>query len=877
VVPRPEILSQTTAIPFGGLPINETTVQQIPVRLVNVSGTVTVTPPEGYEISVNGGATTPTFYNKAVTVTPSAAGALTLTIRFKPTAVKSYDAVLNIVSINNASVSAAITLQGRGVARTTRVGGVQVIDDKYFVDNKLFYPVGWSQAAGVPPSFIDKKTGALTFQGDIIDGVNLTTNPSAYIQGNIIEHEGITSVMDIGYTLKNLEATKPKGSRFGGDYSSISDMIEYTKAYLDLLRSTGMKVMFPTPRVHDKKNNPIEVTGKNTDATGQKKKLIIPRIFTQAETERFVKEIADYEATKTSSPLFGWWHVGEPELRFRQLMEGDEGFFQRPDNTSGYDYFDKPATFEAALDIINSNWSASDVDKAFFYRPQSYLATLYTSLKQLDPEHSFHLMTGPHAPENMWAHLYRSDMYGDPAKPFFDDFQAQMYMTDVNNFPGEDPIGYARTRHAYDALPESDWNDKVFRFDYKNFKNRWYNHDIRPEPSFHLSILESYTKNNRRYHIQMNPNGGHQAVPSLKSSAITYNENVGRNSNETCLSCHGEAKNRPSTLTEQMYYIFSSLYWMQEPDLPRVVNYGKIVFFSYDCTGTTERTMYNSILKLFTDFRIGEAIVQPKISPNAALNPTTPVRVSTNAGQETTVKTIVRQFNGYYYVIVVNNRDNNDGVIPAANADLETVATRDAQIAQKFAANPNIRISVADQNVITAAEELIIGSGTPTAVTLQTLTRTDGTVEQQLPAMTLQPAEVRIFRFKIVHPTASVQPVALAFSKEESQVSSSQTQAVNERTLPANEEIPSLQSLSVSPNPATDIVTAHLALPTDETVSLTVYDMHGKIMLVPVATRLAAAGRHEVYFAATALPSGVYVCVMQTRTQSSRVFLHVIR
>jgi hypothetical protein len=143
--------------------------------------------------------------------------------------------------------------------------------------------------------------------------------------------------------------------------------------------------------------------------------------------------------------------------------------------------------------------------------------------------------------------------------------------------------------------------------------------------------------------------------------------------------------------------------------------------------------------------------------------------------------------------------------------------------------------------------------------------------------MTLQPAEVRIFRFKITHPTASAQLVAAAQPKDDAQITAFGNSSAGENVLRLEQEIFNATALKLAPNPATDVVTASLELPTDDTVSLMLYDMHGRAVGALAHARSASMGRHEIQFSTAALPSGVYVCVMQTATTRRRAFLHIIR
>ncbi len=66
------------------------------------------------------------------------------------------------------------------------------------------------------------------------------------------------------------------------------------------------------------------------------------------------------------------------------------------------------------------------------------------------------------------------------------------------------------------------------------------------------------------------------------------------------------------------------------------------------------------------------------------------------------------------------------------------------------------------------------------------------------------------------------------------------------------------------PNPATDRVQLTFALPTAGQASLTVLDMLGRTVAVPVAQAWFAAGTHEAELTVNELPAGVYLCRFET-------------
>ncbi len=77
--------------------------------------------------------------------------------------------------------------------------------------------------------------------------------------------------------------------------------------------------------------------------------------------------------------------------------------------------------------------------------------------------------------------------------------------------------------------------------------------------------------------------------------------------------------------------------------------------------------------------------------------------------------------------------------------------------------------------------------------------------------------------------------------------------------------LPSVWSLSVSPNPCTEFATLHAALPTDEIISLTVFDASGK-HVSSIFEGQANAGSHVWRWAPGSAAPGVYYAVLRSGT-----------
>lgn len=227
----------------------------------------------------------------------------------------------------------------------------------------------------------------------------------------------------------------------------------------------------------------------------------------------------------------------------------------------------------------------------------------------------------------------------------------------------------------------------------------------------------------------------------------------------------------------------------------------------------------------------------------------------------------MRQHNGFYYVILINNRDSQNGQIPVGT---------DPQRAQSFVANP-VTMLVPDNTVVTACEELTAGSTTPVAVPLTSVLHPTLGARQSVSVLSastpLAAAAVRIFRFRIAHPAATVRTVLRAQAAVQHPSSGETAEqaefgaASGERQDHAPQErVPHTLAVSVAPNPAAAEVTIRCALPSSERVQCTLYDLHGRMVAVPLPPVHVEAGVHTLPFDTRGLPAGVYSLMLHTST-----------
>lgn len=75
------------------------------------------------------------------------------------------------------------------------------------------------------------------------------------------------------------------------------------------------------------------------------------------------------------------------------------------------------------------------------------------------------------------------------------------------------------------------------------------------------------------------------------------------------------------------------------------------------------------------------------------------------------------------------------------------------------------------------------------------------------------------------------------------------------------DEVMKKQTVEISPNPATDLINIEFELNNPENISLTVYDLQGKIIATPTIGE-KAQGKHKVTISTTHLPKGIYLVQM---------------
>lgn len=75
-------------------------------------------------------------------------------------------------------------------------------------------------------------------------------------------------------------------------------------------------------------------------------------------------------------------------------------------------------------------------------------------------------------------------------------------------------------------------------------------------------------------------------------------------------------------------------------------------------------------------------------------------------------------------------------------------------------------------------------------------------------------------------------------------------------------------TITITPNPATDMVVINYQLPNDGPITITISNFLGQIMATPLARQWQTSGKGQFNFPLTGLPSGSYFCTVKTIGQT---------
>lgn len=461
---------------------------------------------------------------------------------------------------------------------------------------------------------------------------------------------------------------------------------------------------------------------------------------------------------------------------------------------------------------------------------------------------------------NLLDELNGHGIYTNPNEPFFDGIEVEYY----GFMPAEEPA--SGTRGIYNQLV-TPLRDRIHLGNggtNGNFTARQFRTVDAGRPAFAISRFRQGT--NVLRDIVMRYPSNRASVPLRFKMGVNNAEQFPNT------FCVGETDKREPTAAEHLFGMMLAEYTLQEREDIRVMNMAGIELYSHGCMTSDAVTRQARMLEFFDRYRLGPALLQPKIRPEDFVRVVVPTGFSDND-----IKTIVRQHeytdaNGvrrrYYYLILLNTLDNEGGTNPTDS---------ERQKNQHYLPIPDVTLYVPSSSVVKNCVEIGLSGGTSgawsineTAVSLSAVVVPPLGARQQIgTTVSFAAADVKIYRFEMENPTTTpVMP--------------------SQRAALANDENPSTQpdlwqryqpdySLSIAPNPSTDETSVRFALTTDERVSLAVYDMLGRIVLQPLHSEQKQRGSYELPISTRALATGMYRCVLTVGQHRQTIMLHVLR
>jgi hypothetical protein len=467
---------------------------------------------------------------------------------------------------------------------------------------------------------------------------------------------------------------------------------------------------------------------------------------------------------------------------------------------------------------------------ARFWHSQADLAALYQTIRALDPNHPVGVIT--------WGH-YRSTqtylprMFSNPALRYYD-----FLIQDIYPFQGR--AGQAQSGwDSYPVLPML--VDTVHLGSGSNFS--WRQYHFR-QPSYLMSQNADIVQAARSNFVGLHPTASTGAMGLLSYSA----------DNEWLYE--DQWNTRAPSVAEQMYHVFSTMYYTQEQRMPRVVSPSMLLIYSYDFTSQAVRDQQHRILRFFADHNLGRVLQQSAAQTDAFAQLTAPT-----ATDEQAVKRIVRQYGDYYYLVLINTRANGQEGVQEA-----------------FAAVSGVRVFVPDSSVIDQCEELLGYAGqanTTIALRNEPFVAALGRSRQSF-ALSLPAAGVRIFRLRL-RQRGTTQQTAQHLEAPQARTPQAPAQDhEGEQLSEALPEKPQDFQLSLSPNPTSESLVVHCSFSTSTRARLVIVDNRGAVV-GSTPEQHWHQGTHTVPLSVQHLPAGTYQCLLYTDNHSVHQHFVIIR
>lgn len=703
---------------FGGVIQERSTTHILALSVPASSQKLILTPSADFTYSTNG--EQGQFYATSLTCILTKQKAFMLTIRFKPSRVGiiqqnfTIQTIVNIANKDSVTSTLRVPLIGEGIARKPDV--VRFVNERMFVRDKRFFPIGWSQ--------IGTRDNA---------GIISNAPMRSELKGvNFMESEGTMYPMNIG-----AGASHSIWKADARDYNNLDTIRYYLRRYLDTCQKGGIKTILNLYEYYaDKQISGIAATGKAGT------KMFMERFVTDSDLQAIIGD----SIIRSHPALLGWWISSEPVGKYGEVYDA---FFDGKSN---------PFTATIAKPKSRADVHAH-ITK--FYPLQTELSRLYRLAKAADGNrHPIGTMFQAGSALEMTGML---NLFANPAEPFWEFILAEHYNSPTsNNNNGYLYEVFERRIPLADTIRIKN-GDADGNFFYRNFRTT--------PPTTALTQDDLLMNRDiRDYYSRFHPSGASGGGIILKMFGHKYEGDVAQSIRPATLR-----ELMFTTFTE-----IHALQNYPRPTVLGGVNIFGFDFYSEkismkDANGTTKniwgltpsnrvaRQEQQDFLAFLSTYNLG-MVFQNEIQPEFQGDDM--VKIETLAAPQNTaqsIKKIVRYHDGYIYLALINNLVN-ETMPPSLTTG--TVRFTSWGSNQEFVTTENVRVSLVSLLTFSEAEEITPENGgtQKTCVLERFPTGYTFTIPK------LDAAETRVFRFRMLYPEVAVIP---AFIPEKQVVTSS--------------------------------------------------------------------------------------------------------
>jgi hypothetical protein len=714
---------------------------------------------------------------------------------------------------------------------------VSMLNDKILVNGQTFFPLGWM----------------------LID--NLRDIEQSVDQGANFFIAGVPGLMNLA--ARYLQ--RPFVNSFGLD---VDYVIEHMKVALHAIDSMAQAKGKP---IKTALWLPINDVGAD---------FVVPNW--RQNIAKFVRELSPYNC------VIGWWGIDEIENGYSQAYEGPIRLGYLPFDT-------RDERRGNRFGIKHQNYSGSGTTATFttgggsgFWTVEQ-LAELYTIVKSNDPAQKPLFCVG--------AVRVGSNNGRGPGRPFRveprnpEDFRTYVHFQN-DSINGFDDVGAVKR-----GLEQ--WRTRFDVADPLNDRPRYLNNDlamgkIYPAYQYYHQYMRSQPWNQayyadtrvlpRYYDVYIPdyypvPNALDPALPDVRLVAqqnlllnqyawSLYAADIPSASQggglgfltqggveSSARGAFGVDARRCITFEEQMFSVFSAMYWaqaQQENGTARRVNLMMLPFYAHyssadfpGCVSEMERFM-----RFFSDHDLGRVVVDGNaIEPNDGIPPLLPTPQGGTLPQYSSqVKYFCRQFGAHYYLFLVNMARNN------------------AYEPQDLPAGFELHLD----NIVGQIDRTVVERLTPTLSPPATLLYNSTTPDEIIvkDAIPLAPLETRIYRF-------NKRPI-LALQANTMHDEGSAVAVVNHSQASQSDSPSPSVAMSVTPNPASQHAEICFETFVPQHILITITDNIGRVVATPLQKKLPA-GSHRVPLDLKTIENGLYSCILQTGQQRIQKNLVIVK